>query len=105
MESLETSGEYSRRLSARHGADDMQRFTTGGDILGQRGVGGNMRQVFPFREKANEWPAAEGSMLADRSPQRRVSRLELLDRSPQLRQHIENIPALTKAEDGSLAPG
>src|SRR5579862_1147392 len=73
------SDSGSCRLSAGDGADDQERLAAAGDVVRQPRVGGFERPVRAACEKSHEWPPLAGDMIAHRSREHRIARLERVE--------------------------
>src|SRR5579863_2776795 len=81
-------------LAAGDGSNNQKRLGAFGHRLGQRGVRRLMGQVLLAGEEAQERPALEGDVIADRPPQHGIAGLEgvehraLRDRALDLERHL-----------------
>src|SRR5262249_58002833 len=63
-------------LAPGHGPDDQERLDAGGDRLGERIVRRGLRQVLLASEESHKGPALLRNLVADRSAEHRIARLE-----------------------------
>src|ERR1700733_226746 len=63
-------------LSASDGSDNHERLFAGGNRVWHRGIGRFVRQIFLAGEKSQEWAALLRYVIADRTAQHGIARLE-----------------------------
>src|SRR5205814_5887751 len=69
----------SRKSAAGHGADDQIRLRAGSDRVRQRRIGRIVGEILLAGEKADKRPALQRHVIADRSAQHRIGRLERVE--------------------------